>query len=165
MTHVARRGGGGQEWDWSSLRSLCLHEAQRVLGPSATAEDAAQEAVVRAWRRRGSCREPDRPAPWVTTIARREALRLAHSLRETPLHALPPGAHPMQDPDDAVVERAPVLQAMAGLDREERWLLVARYWHDLSDGELARELSITEVNVRVRLHRLRSRLRQALSET
>jgi RNA polymerase sigma-70 factor, ECF subfamily len=165
MTHVARRGGGGPDWDWSSLWSLCLHEAQRVLGASATAEDAAQEAVVRAWRRRGSCREPDRPAPWVTTIARREALRLAPPPRETPLHALPPAAHPAEEPDQGVVERAPVLQAMAGLDREERWLLVARYWHDLSDRELARELAVTEVNVRVRLHRLRSRLRLALSET
>jgi RNA polymerase sigma-70 factor (ECF subfamily) len=165
MTHVARGGGGAQEWDWSSLRSLCLHEAQRVLGASPTAEDAAQEAVVRAWRRRGSCREPDRPAPWVTTIARREALRLARPPGDTPLHDLPPGAHPAQEPADAVVEGAPVVQALAGLDHEARWLLVARYWHDLSDGELARHLAITEGNVRVRLHRLRSRLRLALSES
>jgi RNA polymerase sigma-70 factor, ECF subfamily len=152
MTHVADCLRDRGEWDWTVLRSLCLREAERVLGSCETAEDAAQEAVVRAWRRRGSCHEPERPAPWVTTIARREAL-------------LPAGAHPAHDPEQPIIEGAPVLQAIAGLDREERWLVRGRYWHDLSDSDLARQLDVAEVTVRVRLHRLRSRLRDALLET
>jgi RNA polymerase sigma-70 factor, ECF subfamily len=165
MTHVADCLRDRGEWDWTVLRSLCLREAERVLGSCETAEDAAQEAVVRAWRRRGSCHEPERPAPWVTTIARREALRLARGSRESSLQDLPAGAHPAHDPEQPIVEGAPVLQAIAGLDREERWLVRGRYWHDLSDSDLARQLDVAEVTVRVRLHRLRSRLRDALLET
>jgi RNA polymerase sigma-70 factor (ECF subfamily) len=164
MTHVAECRGERAEWDWTALRSLCLREAERVLGSCATAEDAAQEAVVRAWRRRGSCQEPERPAPWVTTIARREALRLARRPRESPLDELPAAAHPAHEPEQPIIEGAPVLEAIASLDREERWLVRARYWDDLTDRELARRLDVAEVTVRVRLHRLRSRLRDALSE-
>ena len=65
------------EWDWGLVRAQCLREAQGVLGQSGGAEDAAQEAAVRAWRRQDSCLTPERPQPWVATIARNEALRIA----------------------------------------------------------------------------------------
>src|SRR3954468_258092 len=75
---------GPASWDWLRLRALCLREAQRVLGRGAAAEDAAQEAAVRAWRQRSRRLPPARPAPWATTPARREALRIAAQPRETP---------------------------------------------------------------------------------
>src|SRR3954451_25094459 len=80
--HLAAAETAG--WDWLRLRALCLREAQRVLGRGAAAEDAAQEAAIRAWRQRRRCLTPDRPEPWITTIARREALRIATQSRETP---------------------------------------------------------------------------------
>src|SRR4051794_12269275 len=69
--------GGAVEWDWGELRQRCLRETRRVLGQGGAAEDATQEALIRAWRQRDSCQDPRRPGPWISTIARREALRLA----------------------------------------------------------------------------------------
>src|SRR5687768_901421 len=68
---------GAFDWDWSDLRLRCLTETRRVLGHGGAAEDATQEALIRAWRQRDSCQDPRRPGPWISTIARREALRLA----------------------------------------------------------------------------------------
>ena len=40
------------DWDWAGLRKRSRAEALRVLGDPYTADEAAQEAVVRAWRQR-----------------------------------------------------------------------------------------------------------------
>ena len=79
----------GIRWDWKALSDLCLRETERVLGRGADAQDAAQEALVRALRRRHTCDEPYRPGPWVRAIARREAWRIAGGRRKEPLEAAP----------------------------------------------------------------------------
>src|SRR5881396_1341718 len=122
-------------WDWTWARALCLREAQRVLGRNAAAEDAAQEAVIRAWRQRSRCRTPERPDPWIATIARREALRLAAGDRERPLEDVSGGEAP--SPEASVVLRTDVHRALATLDARDRRLLAARYWGDLTHVQSA----------------------------
>jgi RNA polymerase sigma-70 factor (ECF subfamily) len=154
---------GPAGWDWLRLRALCLREAQRVLGRGAAAEDAAQEAAIRAWRQRSRCLTPDRPEPWVATIARREALRIAAQPRELPIEDEPAGAAP---PDEADIElRVDVRRAILGLTPEDRLLLITRYWHDLTQDHAAVVLNLPAGTVKVRLHRLRGRLRDILAET
>jgi hypothetical protein len=46
------------DWDWEKVRALCLDEARRYLGTSTAADDAAQEAAIRAWRHQTHCRTP-----------------------------------------------------------------------------------------------------------
>jgi RNA polymerase sigma factor (sigma-70 family) len=154
---TTRRG-----WDWAAARSLCVRQAQAVLGPGAAAEDAAQEALVRAWRMRAKCRTPEAPGPWLTAIARREALRAAARRREAPLEEAPPPAAPSHEP--RAVLRLTVAAAVATLPEDDRRLLSGRYWKDLSQPEIADRLDMTEGAVRVRLHRIRARLRENLSE-
>jgi RNA polymerase sigma-70 factor (ECF subfamily) len=150
----------GAAWDWAAARRVCLREAQRILGTGASAEDAAQEAVIRVWRQRGSCRVPERPEPWMVTIARREALRIA-ARNGDQRELVEPTAG---DRTDESVVGVTVRQAMARLDHDERRLLYARYWGDLPQEEIARRLGVPAGTVKVRLHRLRHRLRQALEE-
>jgi RNA polymerase sigma-70 factor, ECF subfamily len=151
----------GQAWDWAAARRVCLREAQRILGTSASAEDAAQEAVIRVWRQRGTCRVPERPEPWMVTIARREALRIAARTRDQSELSEPSDGG---DRTDQALVGVTVRQAMAELDRDERRLLYARYWRDLPQEEIARRFGMPEGTVKVRLHRLRHRLRDALGE-
>ena len=150
------------KWDWTRLHAQCLREAQCVLGASGTAEDAAQEAAVRAWRRRDSCLTPERPEPWVATIARREALRLVRPPRLRPLEE---AGEPAQDShEDDVLGRADLARAIAGLPSPDRELVTGRYWDDLDYRQLAGLLQISEGTARVRLHRALARLRLALAE-
>lgn len=154
--------GEAFEWDWGDLRLRCLRETRRVLGQSCAAEDATQEALIRAWRQRDSCQDPRRPGPWISTIARREALRLAvrHG-RDRCLDLACTAAPPSSDGGDA--EAGAVRTAVEGLDPEDRWLVFARYWEDRACRDLARTLGCPEATVRVRLFRVRRRLGEALA--
>lgn len=125
-----------------------------MLGPGAEADDAAQEAAIRAWRRRATCRGA--PAAWVRAIARNEALRIIDRRRdEAPLEAVVLHAEPVSDDHD-------VRAAVRTLDEADRLLVLLRYWADLTQPEVARLTALPEGTVKVRLHRARERLRVAL---
>ena len=148
------------EWDWGKVRALCLRETRRVLGPAA-ADDAAQEAAIRAWRYRARCRTPARPDPWIAKIARREALRALAKNADATLPDPEELADPRQDLSE-LVGRLDLWRAMSGMDGQDRQLLIGHYWQDLPNNELAMQLGLAEVTVRVRLHRIRQRLRDKL---
>lgn len=140
------------------MSDQCRRTAQHVLGRTADAEDAAQEAIVRAWRRRDAC--TGAPGPWVMTIAHREALRILRRRREAPLDDAP---EPLDSRDeDLVLERMAVRAAVSRLPEADRDLLHAAYWEDLAGAELSRRLGRPEATIRVRLHRSRRQLRAVL---
>jgi RNA polymerase sigma-70 factor (ECF subfamily) len=153
-----------QDWDWAEVRTLCLREVRRLLGSTnSAAEDAAQEATIRAWRYRARCRDPARPEPWIAAIARREALRVVARRRELPLDAREDVADPRQDLS-GLADVLAVRRALTAIDGRDRQLLVGHYWQDLPNAELATQLGLAEVTVRVRLHRLRRLLREIMVE-
>jgi RNA polymerase sigma-70 factor, ECF subfamily len=147
-----------QTWDWARVHSLALREARSVLGSGPDAEDAAQEAAMRAWRRRATCH--DAPAAWIRAIARNEALRTAGRRRDE---------EPLQDGTDVQGDGAAcaaahdVRAAVGALEHTDRVLLLLRYWADLTQPEVARATALPEGTVKIRLHRARQRLRVALS--
>jgi DNA-directed RNA polymerase specialized sigma24 family protein len=103
---LSSRGWDGQSWaalrerwaradDWSHAREVCLRETRRVLRGYDDAEEAAQEALLRAWRYRSGHRNSSAWAAWLARIARNEALRWAGrrgrlSEREVPSAGEPP---------------------------------------------------------------------------
>ena len=127
-----------------------------MLGRGADAQDAAQEALLRALRRRHTCDEPDRPGPWVRAIARREAWRIAGGRREEPMEAAPEPV--AADDQELTLARMTVRGVVAGLSVRDRELLHATYWEDLSGADASLRLGHTETTVRVRLHRVRRAL-------
>jgi RNA polymerase sigma-70 factor (ECF subfamily) len=160
---MTQRTGNAHEWDWGTVSRLCLRETRRVLGVGSAADDAAQEATIRAWRHRAKCRDPARPEPWIARIARREALRAVSQRRDQSEPTDRELVDPRQDLS-GLVDRLDLWRAMSGMEGQDRWLLVGHYWQDLPDSELASQLGLAEVTVRVRLHRLRRLLRETLVE-
>lgn len=151
------------------------------------AEDLAQETLLEAWRLRDRLREPTGLSAWLNAIARniclrwlrargREQARLAApSTRDAaddlsnfgeriPYDAHEALAAEVEDPL-AEVERAEVAallsRALATLPETTRALTLASA--ELSTDELARAFHLSEGAVRVRLHRGRQAVRQALS--
>jgi RNA polymerase sigma-70 factor (ECF subfamily) len=148
--------------DWLRLREYCLREALPILRDRDDAEEAAQEALLRAWRHR-SARRSEAWSPWVRTIARNEALRIVErrrrfALREVHADAEPADPSAAPEPDGAV-EAIWLRTLLDPLRQEERDLLRLRYEEDLTNPEIARRLGMPEGTVKVRLHRIRVRLR------
>jgi RNA polymerase sigma-70 factor (ECF subfamily) len=151
-----------ESWDWTRLRAVALQEAQRTLGRTDAAQDAAQESVLRAWRYAHRCRTADRPEAWLRVIARREALRVR---ARAPAHA-PLQDHEPAEPshEERVTARVDLQRAMAGLTAGEREAIVRRYWYDVACEDIARQLGCPLGTVKIRLHRGRNKLRGRLME-
>jgi RNA polymerase sigma-70 factor, ECF subfamily len=159
----------GDEWNWGLMRAAATREAWRFLGTPHDVDEVVQEALVRAWRRRGTCRGEDR-MPWMRQIARNEALRLIARSRRRSEHELLEeadlvdgrGSVDAVQEEDELLLRMDMAQLVGGLSVADRQLLALRYEHDLTQPEVAQMLGIPEGTVKIRLHRLRGRLRKAL---
>lgn len=156
-----------QDWDWGRLRHRSRAEALRVLGDPYTADEAAQEAMTRAWRQRGKCRTPGAPEPWVAQIARNEALRLrAGEVKQSDVatRAAEEYAGVVAFAEEELISKVTVQQMLSALTLEERRLIDLRYGEDLAQPAIAEVLGVPEGTVKVRLHRLRQRLRKVITE-
>ena len=165
MTLEALQKVSSTSWDWDELRSFCFNHALPVVRCPVKADEAAQEAIVRAWRHRDKCREPEHPFGWLRRIAQNEAIRLASRrpkevLVEEPL-AAPSAAVAI---DEGLEDRLMVEGVLKRLSPADQELARLRYYEDLTCANLADHFGLTEATIKVRLHRLRRRLKERLEE-
>jgi RNA polymerase sigma-70 factor (ECF subfamily) len=137
-----------------------------VLRDPEAADEAAQEAMTRAWRQRGSCHNQAAPGPWVAQIARNEALRLwqteqRRQARSGDVEEAPMAGEPLED---QLIRRVSVHQALETLTDDERRLVSLRYESDLAHPAIAKMLDMPEGTVKVQLHRIRKRLATLIAE-
>lgn len=161
LPHPAR-----PDWDWASTRRQCLRVARRLLDNEEDAQEAVQEALVRAWRKREQCREGGGGMAWILGITRNEALRVVQGRRhhETiELEVASELAVPCET--DNVISRVQIHRLVEDFPMEDRTLLALRYEEDLTHSAVAERTGIPEPTVRVRLHRLRRQLRTSLQES
>jgi RNA polymerase sigma-70 factor (ECF subfamily) len=148
-------------WEWGEAHRVCLRLAYRYAKNPSEAEDIAQDALLRAWRRRSTLREAERRNQWLATIVRNEAFRQHARIRPDPTSTI----ETLEGAEDAqvvaTVERADLHAALEVLSDRDRELLELRYTEDLTQGAIARRLGIPEGTVKVRLHRARDKLRRA----
>jgi RNA polymerase sigma-70 factor (ECF subfamily) len=125
-------------------------------------EEAAQETFLRAWMKLATYRGQAPFEHWLTRICLRTAYdRLRRRGLETV--SLGDGAEPGADSPDphARLEVERLLTRLAPADRILLTLLEGEGW---SVAEIAARLGWTPVNVKVRAHRARKRLRRILEE-
>jgi RNA polymerase sigma-70 factor (ECF subfamily) len=162
MTRSTLQKVSSTSWDWEELRSFCFAQALRVVHSPVAADDAAQEAILRAWCHRDSCRDPDRPHGWLRRIAHNEAVRLVGRRPNEVLAAEPFPYETRYHTDDELEDRLLVGDVLASLSEADRELARLRYYEDLTCATLAEHFGLSEATVKVRLHRLRGRLRQRM---
>ena len=142
------------------------HLALRLLGNPVDAEDAAQEAFVRAYVRLASYQQGSNFKAWLLAITahwcidqqrRRKPLSLDVVAADEP--ALATGDEP--ESDFLRAERqSEVRSRLAGLPEHYRQVLVLRYWEGLSYAEVGRTLGQPTSTVRMRLFRAHRRMAQ-----
>ena len=139
----------------------------RMLGNPGDAEDAAQEAFLRAYKNLRRY-DSDRPfATWLLSIASHyciDQLRKrrfnAFSLDDEERAWLEP-PDPEMGPETSVSvqeKQAQVQKLLEELSPKDRAAVVMHYWYDYSYEEIAQELSLTVSAVKSRLHRSRRSL-------
>ena len=137
------------------------------LGDATLAEDAAQEAFIRAYRSLPLLGNGAKFSAWVTTIARNTAISLGmkqrRELAKRERWAL---EQPASEPPAATAEEAcppeMLRQALAELSAEHRESLVLFYLEGKRGAEAAAALGISEAALRMRLLRARAALRERL---
>jgi RNA polymerase sigma-70 factor (ECF subfamily) len=137
--------------------------ARRYASDPSAAEDIAQDALLRAWRRRSTLRDASRRKEWLATIVRNEAFREHSKVRPEPVAEIEV-AECVEDDEIASVDRATLHAALKMLNKRDRMILLLRYGEDLTQQAIARRLGLPDGTVKVRLHRLRHQLRKALLE-
>jgi RNA polymerase sigma-70 factor (ECF subfamily) len=149
--------------------------ARIILRDPELAQDATQEALVRAWRDIRSLREPDRFDAWMYRLLLRscQAERRKRRAWTDRIHVLPIGgddgiADSSATPSswgtavDGVLDRDQIDRAMKRLTPEQRTVLVLHYYLDLPVSDGAELLRIPSGTFKSRLHQARSILRAAI---
>jgi RNA polymerase sigma-70 factor (ECF subfamily) len=149
-------------WDWDEVQRLCLNFSFRFANSRAEAEDLAQDAVVRAWSKRHTLRDPDARKAWLRRIVRNEAIREYKRKRPTPSDTLEDWQGREDERVQATVERADLHAALKRLNKRDRQLVRLRYDEDMTQEAIARRLGIPLGTVKVRLHRVRAKLRRTI---
>jgi RNA polymerase sigma-70 factor, ECF subfamily len=140
--------------------------AAMILRDPDRAQDAVQEALVRAWKDVRALRDPDAWGPWLHrltvwacyTAARKETRRNLVELRVVP----DPEPTTPFDATEAFADRDLVERLLDDLSVEHRAVLVLRFHLDLEVDEIARILAIPAGTVKSRLHRGFAALRASL---
>jgi RNA polymerase sigma-70 factor (ECF subfamily) len=133
--------------------------AYRYASNPSEAEDIAQDALLRAWRRRSTLRDSGCRNQWLATIVRNEAFRQHARVRPDPTSTIEYSEGAEDEGVLAAVELADLHAALAALGERDRRLLEMKYEEDLTQAMIASRLGIPEGTVKVRLHRARNKLR------
>jgi RNA polymerase sigma-70 factor (ECF subfamily) len=147
--------------------------ALSLLGDRQSAEDVTALAFERLYRSRARLdRTRGTPRAWLFAIARNAALDELRRRRRRPrlLGEHPPDGRGAEERDEAgpleqIVRRETVRRALSHLDTREREVVLLKFHGQLSNGELARVLGISESNAGTRLHRALARLREICEAT
>lgn len=137
-----------------------------ILGNSHDAEDATQDALLRAWRSASSLRDPAGFQAWFDRIlvnVCRDRLRRRSRIR---FIALDPGTDVelTGDPIRSILDRDEALRALDSLNPDERTVLVLHFWADLTLAATAERLGWPIGTVKSRLHRALERMHTALDQ-
>jgi RNA polymerase sigma factor (sigma-70 family) len=151
-------------------QEVAARVAYLAAGSAADAEDAVQEAFVKAYRALPRFRQEAPFRPWLLKIVANEArnrrraagrrARLALRLAEDR-----PSGDAAPSPEVAVLdreERELLVEAVNRLGERDRMVISYRYFMDLSEREMAEALGVPPGTVKSRLARALRRLRESL---
>lgn len=180
---LASRAANGQPAAFELImrrhNRLLFRTARAILKSDSEAEDALQDAYLRAWRAMGHFRADAKLSTWLVRIVVNEALgRLRrHDATIIPLDAAMDSPDPdihdkLQDDADRQPDRAAMRAELRQLMEARidmlpdafRCVFMLRAVEELSVEEVSEVLAIPEATVRTRFFRARSLLREGLSQ-
>ncbi len=175
-TQLVERARNGDVSAYEELvqryQEVAFRTAFHITGDAAEAEDAAQEAFVKAYYALGRFRAGAAFRPWILRIVANEARNLRKALARRAGLAVRAAAQASGDtalsPEaaaEAAERRSMLLDALKQLREDDHLILAYRYFFDLSEAEMAEALGCARGTVKSRLSRALGRMRQTLLRT
>jgi len=134
----------------------------RMLGNEAEAEDAAQETFWRAYQSLHRYDDTRSFITWLLSIAAHYCIDQIRKRRmpQLSISLLPDEAapDPLPGPEMSATRREEETLLHALLEKlapQDRAAIILRYWHEMSEDEIAASLGLTVSAVKSRLHRAR----------
>lgn len=170
---LARRGDAGAYGELvQRYQEIALRTAYVITRTRPDAEDAAQDAFVKAYHALPRFRSGAPLRPWLLRIVANEARNRLRAARRREGLALRVGqdrasGDAAPSPEVAALAREEqelLVGALNGLDEKDRLVIAYRYFLDLSEAEMAQALDCRPGTVKSRLSRAMGRLRVRLAD-
>lgn len=161
---------------WEAHHAAAMTAALRFCHQRALAEEITQGAFLLAWRGLPRFQKGNPFRPWLMRILYRHALDVMEKQRtyqrplslddaiESEVSSGSGSRMEQADPQEQVVQREEVRQALAQLSADQRRVIALRYGADLTEVAIAQVLGWPPGTVKSRLNRARARLRALLNE-
>src|ERR1700716_3572657 len=137
----------GDQRAFMELLEPLLPDAYRLavvlLKTRSEAEDAVQDAALKAWQSFGRFRRDSPLRPWLFTIVANECRRRRGSRWWSVIRSGPPEQEDPAPPSGDEAATADLRNALQRLPHDERLVVVLRYYLDMSFAEVAQTLGIT----------------------
>ena len=174
-----------KDGDQQAYTELCRRHSQaifrrvlRITGNTADAEDALQEALLKAYIHIGGFEGRSAFSSWLTRIAINSALMLLRKKRSQPVCSVESGPdaddfklpEPMEtshNPEESCIQNAlenELTQAIRSLSPGLRVVIQIRHREEAPLAQIAKTLGISESAVKSRLLRARSQIRMRLDK-
>jgi RNA polymerase sigma-70 factor, ECF subfamily len=167
-SELVERAQRGDHGAFDTLAAAAYHRlfaiARRILRDGYAAEDAVQDALVKAWREVRGLRDPDAFDAWLHRLLVNACRDHARRTRRRPFEvgALPLDRAEPRDELTRLVDRDELEQAFLELSVEHRAVLVLTHYVGLPAPEVGRILGIPPGTVASRLHYGARAMRAAL---
>ena len=177
------KSGNPQAFDQAleSLQSAVYSFGMKVCGNREDAEDTAQETLMRLARQLKDFPDARALSVWLYKVAKTQCLMSRRKSKFAPLHMLSldelmpgkvdggAGGEPKSweiTPEEVVLQqeiRSKLEQAILSLPKPYRLVLILRDMEHLNTREVAEVMGISEDTTKMRLHRARVHVRNALA--
>lgn len=135
--------------------------AYGILQNREEAEDAVQDAFVKAWKSRWRVRDPEKFLAWLCMIARHRARDVFRKRRHDPLPDQIPDTAQPQSADTAILDQQ-LHSALAELPELHRAALTLRYFEEMDYQSIEKLLGLTNGALRGILGRSLASMRKQL---
>src|SRR5688500_3019437 len=137
--------------------------ARLIVREADLAEDAVQEALVRAWQQLPSLRDPDKFDAWLHRLVVNACADQGRQRRRWSQHVRVLQLEPsVSDDTGSVADREQLERGFTRLKPEQRAVVVLHYYSGFSTPEIAAILGVPEGTARSRLYYATAAMRAAL---
>lgn len=143
---------------WQKIFRLCMG----YVNDFELAQDIAQETFIIIWQQLPKFRNESTIGTWIFRIASNNCLRQIEKEKRIIKTDLP--IHLREEPQESIEPQIQLLYRFISELPETDRLLISLELEDVKQAEIANIIGISEVNVRVKIHRIKEKLTQRFKE-